>query len=111
MTSERVDGPLQPVAPPFESRARHSGRQRSESGAANQPTSRAGKLSHRRQADTWRPPPRLPIREDTRMRLIPSEHARIPFLRSTASWSDAMVALHISIDDDANPVGGALEPR
>src|SRR2546421_615116 len=91
MHSERMDGPLQQVAPPFESRARHSGRQRSEGAAANQPTSRSGELSHRREADTWRPPPRLPIREDTRMRLTPSEHCRIPFLRSTGLQKPAIV--------------------
>src|SRR5436853_5081018 len=90
MHSERVDGPLQQLAPPFESRARHSGRQRSEGGVPNQPTSRSGELSHRREADTWRPPPRLPIREDTRMRLIPSEHARIPFLRRTMVYPISM---------------------
>src|SRR5205823_6088007 len=67
----------------------HSGRQCSEGGAANQPTSPSSELSHRREAYTWRPPPRLPIREDTRMRLIPSEHGRIPFLLSTSGVNNA----------------------
>src|SRR5437016_9905589 len=86
MHSERVDGPPQQVAPPFESRARHSGRQRSEGGSANQPTSRSGELSHRREADTWRPPPRLPIREDTR-------HEIDPF----RTCSDSIFAEHIGV--------------